>query len=179
MLKKIGSYCLGMFLLVLTATVGFKTAIYFYYSGSRITVDLKIPDKPLKTSGGFSVEELGCMARTVYGESRNQSRAGQEAVAAVIVARSLAPEWAFNICSVVQERNQFSGYSAKVIPKTKLQIKAWQKAIDVSVYVTDNWAMLNPEITSNLYFQVLGSNDRFFSKLTLSTAIEDHTFYRR
>lgn len=50
--------------------------------------------------------DLDCLAQTVYYEARGESRAGQEAVAHVVVNRSAA--WKRPICAIVYQPSQFS-----------------------------------------------------------------------
>ncbi len=72
-------------------------------------------------------EELTCLALNIYWEARNQSLAGQLAVAQVTMNRVSDPRYADNVCDVVFEHKQFSWYwdGKSDIPR---ESRAWEKA---------------------------------------------------
>lgn len=72
-------------------------------------------------------DELTCLALNIYWEARNQSMAGQLAVAQVTLNRVSDPRYADNVCDVVYEHKQFSWYwdGKSDTPK---EPRAWEKA---------------------------------------------------
>lgn len=71
--------------------------------------------------------EIDVLARTIWGEARGESKAGQEAVASVILNRVRAADeqgvtwWGHDIISVCQKRYQFSCWNKDDPNYTKMQ----------------------------------------------------------
>lgn len=57
--------------------------------------------------------EIDILARTIWGEARNQQRRGMEAVAQVILNRVAARRWPNDIVGVVKQAFQFSVWNAR------------------------------------------------------------------
>ena len=56
----------------------------------------------------LSEDDLECLVRNVYHESRNQSLLGQAAVAHVTLSRVKSPLYPDSVCGVVWQKGQFS-----------------------------------------------------------------------
>lgn len=121
-------------------------------------------------SPDFSEREIGCLTRVVYNESRNQPIAGQRAVAAVVINRSLSARWqATNLCSIAKAKRQFH-WSVPPAPRNSLDRRALVIAEEVARYVTANYGGLSEEMRSFVFFDK-GKAPRD------STTIGDHNFY--
>jgi len=82
-------------------------------------------------------KELKCMADNIYWESRGESKAGQKAVAEVVMNRVASKKFPNTICEVVYAKKQFSwtlkkkNLNKKLTDKNKLYKKAKKIAIEV------------------------------------------------
>jgi spore germination cell wall hydrolase CwlJ-like protein len=70
-----------------------------------------------------------CMACAVYYEARSESKAGQIAVASVVINRSNSKKFPGNICKVVHQTNQFSWTNPKIRQGVKFNQTQWNKSI--------------------------------------------------
>ena len=70
---------------------------------------------------------LMCLSMNIYHEGRDQSLAGQLAIAQVTLNRVADPRYPNDVCSVVQQHKQFSWYwdGKSDVPKEK---RAWETA---------------------------------------------------
>lgn len=66
-------------------------------------------------------EDLRYLALTVWGEARGEDRAGQRAVALVVLARVADPRWPDTVKDVVLQRWQFSCWNFQDPNRTKLE----------------------------------------------------------
>ncbi len=82
-------------------------------------------------------KELRCMAENLYHEARGESKAGQRAVAEVVMNRVESKRYPNTICGVIHQRSQFSwtldkkNLNKKLTEKNKLYKKAKKIAIKV------------------------------------------------
>lgn len=120
----------------------------------------------------WSEAEIECLARTIYGESRNQPYHGQVAVGAVVVARSLSPRWPSDLCAVVSQKGQFGGYyTAKI-----REHRAWEVALKAAQHATEGFPTLPESYRTSYFFRNAtdSSFDRFAKR---KGKIADHFFY--
>lgn len=121
---------------------------------------------------GWSTAEIECIARTIYGESRNQPYHGQVAVGAVIVARSLSTRWPSDLCAVVSQSGQFGGfYTGKI-----REPKAWAVALKAANHATAGFGSL-PESYRTSFFFRNRTDPSFIRWATPKGVIGDHLFY--
>lgn len=81
-----------------------------------------------------------CLATTVYLEARNQSEAGQRAVAEVALRRRDSGLWGEDMCSVVTARGQFA--PSIVHPGHRLKnAVAWERIVRLSLDARNQWAL--------------------------------------
>lgn len=81
-----------------------------------------------------------CLATTIYLEARNQSEAGQRAVAEVALRRRDSGLWGESVCEVVTARGQFA--PTIIHPGHRLKnLSAWDKAVAVAFQAQREWAL--------------------------------------
>lgn len=133
---------------------------------TRANATLAIPQA--RMGSVFTQQEIRCVARIVFNESRNQSTHGQRAVAAVVINRSLSAGFKHtDICAVTKARGQFHNVTPKL--HNAIERRAMEKAVEVAEYVTQNYGSLDPELRTFLYFNSNGPKRN-------STTIGDHYF---
>lgn len=142
-----------------------------------LTLSLPVPAK--KIPPAWSDVEIKCLALTIYGEARNQPFHGQVAVGAVVVSRSLSPDFPKELCEVVKQKKQFAGYWAALeIEKAgKIQSDPWKKALEAAAYATDGYIYLSPQYQKVFFFTLKGENSAFHKTLPVIGKIQDHVFY--
>ena len=158
--------------------------------------------------GGTKVhpDELECMAQNIYFESNNQSKAGQIAVARVVINRVLDTRFPNSVCEVIFEgpireswktkkdselteeervyypvrnRCQFSWYcdgKADVIPESDNN-HAWRVAQDIAFDVL----VFNKYaglVEGATHYHADYVNPAWNKTITLITKVDDHIFYR-
>lgn len=76
---------------------------------------------PATVPAGFTARDLDLLARTIWGEARGQPRAGQEAVANVIMNRVRSRRYPSTPAAVVLQRAQFSAWNAGNPNRAKME----------------------------------------------------------
>ena len=120
---------------------------------------------------------LNCMTRAVYWEARGQSRAGQIAVAQVILNRANDKRFPADICEVVYQKNgrtcQFSWACTAQRTLPPSNVEDWLTAKESATMALNNF----PDLTNrSLYFHdtsVVG-----WRHLKRTTRIDNHIFYK-
>ncbi len=134
-------------------------------------------------------EAIVCLALNVYHEAKNQSLAGQIAVAEVVMNRVDDPRYPNNVCDVVKQgltykwkpsvpiRNQcqFSWYcdGKSDVAKEK---DAWQESISVAKGVY--YGYLDAYLEGATHYHAYYVNPSWAETKTYITRIDDHIFYR-
>lgn len=137
---------------------------------------------------------LSCMALNIYHEARNQSIAGQVAVALVVINRVKDERYPNTVCDVilqgphrrhwkdktrmipVRHKCQFSWYCDGKSDKVK-DIQAYKTAEDISnVVIGTNGTF---DFTSGAtHYHTINVYPEWADTKTRTTRIEDHIFYR-
>jgi N-acetylmuramoyl-L-alanine amidase len=116
--------------------------------------------------------ELECLARIVVHEAGNQSRAGQLAVAQVVMNRVRSGRFARTICGVAMQPGQFFNVRAYRPPHDA----RWRRALAVA---RDARAGLSaPLVADALYFHAAGARSPFFRGRPEIRRIGGHVFHR-
>ncbi len=118
--------------------------------------------------------ELECMAKVVMHEAGNQSRAGQLAVAQLIVNRLESGRFADTVCGVVNQPGQFF-QTASYNPRRDGE--AWRTAVSVSREAREGrTADVAP---GAMFFRAAyAAPTSFFRTRTRVVTLGDHVFYR-
>lgn len=134
------------------------------------------------------LEEVECLAQNIYFEARNQSRAGQIAVAHVTLNRVNSPYFPGDICSVVTEAERRNGVPIKNkcqfswfcdgLSDHPLEQEEWARAMQVAyeAILIYNYDL---DITEgSTHYHATSVNPRWASSFVAITQIDDHSFYR-
>ena len=115
-----------------------------------------------------------CLAMNVYWESRDQSIAGQVAVAQVTMNRVESPNFPNDVCSVVHQHKQFSWYwdGKSDVPREE---DAWMRAQMVAKGVLAGSGHVGLE--GVLHYHALTVKPYWARGMQLVAQIEDHVFY--
>ena len=131
------------------------------------------PRAPSRTASSRTTDaQLNCLARVILYEAGNQSRAGQLAVAQVVMNRVRSPRFPNTICGVVMQRGQFSNIRGFRAPGGA----RWRRALDIA---RDARAGTSAPVVSNaLFFRATYANPGSFRSHTRVATVGDHVFYR-
>jgi N-acetylmuramoyl-L-alanine amidase len=115
-----------------------------------------------------------CLAMNVYWEARDQSLAGQVAVAQVTMERVESPKYPNDVCSVVYEHKQFSWYwdGESDVPKEE---KAWDRAQMVAKGVLAGSG--HSDLAGVTHYHALYVKPYWAQEMTMVAKIDDHMFY--
>lgn len=118
--------------------------------------------------------ELTCLAKVVVHEAGNQSRAGQMAVAQVVMNRVNDSRRRFGrtICGVIMQRGQFFNVHAYNPSRTNAR---WHRAVEVAREARDGTAA--PVMAGALFFHAAYANVNFRGRARIGR-LGDHVFYR-
>ena len=128
----------------------------------------------LPEAGTDADDGLMCLALNIYWEARNQSVAGQLAVAQVTLNRVLDPRYGDNVCDVVYEHMQFSWYwdGKSDVP---MEINAWERA-----YLIASAALAGSghvELEGVTHYHAVYSRPFWHAYMVKVAEIDDHIFY--
>lgn len=119
---------------------------------------------------------LLCLALNVYWEARNQSIAGQVAVAQVTMNRVASPDYPDDVCEVVYQHQQFSWYwDGK--PDKPLEHAAWESAIDVAGAVMHG--SIHKDLIGVTHYHAVYVQPYWASAYNMVVQIDDHVFYTK
>ena len=115
-----------------------------------------------------------CLTMNVYWEARNQSIAGQVAVAQVTMNRVHSPEYPNDVCSVVHQNNQFSWYwdEKSDIPKEEA---AWEQAQIVAEGAFAGSG--HSDLEGVMHYHAIHVKPYWTKEMQLVARIDDHAFY--
>ncbi len=133
-------------------------------------------------------DDVNCLALNIYHESRNESTAGQLAVAQVVINRMESRQFPNTICGVVQQglfkggfpvrdRCQFSWFCDGISDNPR-DSRAFDKSVDLAEWLlfAKQWV---PDITDGALFYHASYVDPFWSKYKKKTlTIDNHIFYK-
>jgi len=128
---------------------------------------------PTVTRGEGILESMGCIARAVYWEARDQPFEGQLAVAFVVLNRERAS--GCTPCEVVDGQGGFSGVARHRDERAK-EAHAWALAEEVALMA---WEDADADPTgAATYFHRLDVRPAWAAGLIMTRRIGDHVFFR-
>lgn len=133
-------------------------------------------------------EAIDVLARTLYGEARNQGREGIQAVANVVLNRVAAARagttkwWGTDIISVCRKPYQFSCWNTtdpncKIIKEVGTESVIFKLCVDIATHAVNNKL---PDITkgaTHYYAKSMKSPPPWSRNRTACAAIRDHIFF--
>jgi N-acetylmuramoyl-L-alanine amidase len=131
------------------------------------------PHRTAAAEGAIDAETL-CMAKVIHHEARNQSRAGQLAVAQLMMNRRDSGRFADTICGVANQPGQFFE-TASYRPDRSNPL--WSTSVAVA---REALRGLAPEAVPGalFYHAAYQAPTRFFRGLRRVASLGDHIFYR-
>jgi spore germination cell wall hydrolase CwlJ-like protein len=119
-------------------------------------------------------DALMCLALNIYWEARNQSVAGQLAVAQVTLNRVLDPRYGDNVCDVIYEHKQFSWYwdGKSDVP---MENNAWERAYLIASAALDGSGHV--ELEGVTHYHAVYSQPFWQVYMVKVAKIDDHIFY--
>lgn len=137
------------------------------------TLGVGLLTKPLVKAPLVSQEDIKCLAKNIYYESRGEPFHGQVAVAQVTVNRLNNGNFGNSICEVVYAKNQFSWTNNK---KRKIvDDKSWNSSLELASAILNNTVLL-PELKA-LYFHATHVKPKWAKHREKLTTIGKHIFY--
>ncbi|HEX8643462.1 MAG TPA: cell wall hydrolase [Allosphingosinicella sp.] len=116
--------------------------------------------------------ELSCLAKVILYEAGSEPRAGQIAVAQVVMNRVRSPRFPNSICSVIYQRGQFASIRSFSPPRDG----RWRRALALAREVRSGSAA--PVVGNALYFHATRVRPAFARNHRRVAQIGGHIFYR-
>ncbi|MCM8558092.1 cell wall hydrolase [Sphingomicrobium sediminis] len=118
--------------------------------------------------------EMDCLARAIYFETRGEPLHGQLAVGEVIRNRAESSRFPDSYCSVIKQRRQFSFVQAGRIPEPRRGTRAWKNAVAIARIVDGEHH--STRMDGALFFHANYVNPRW--RLKRMGSIGNHIFYQ-
>lgn len=156
------------------------TAIIAEGPGEAVEAPVLALDPPVAATPPVAVatvedaSELECMAKIVHHEAANQPRAGQLAVAQLVMNRVESGRFADTVCGVANQPRQFFDTSAY---HPRRDSSRWKTAMDVArEAMAGHTADVVPGAL--FYHATYIAPPRFFRSRPRAGVLGDHIFYR-
>lgn len=141
----------------------------------------------------ISSEDRMCLSQNIFFEARNQTIAGQVAVAWVTLNRMEASDFPMDICDVVRQgkkdkagnmirhKCQFSWYcdgKSDIIPSNPIAQRAWEDAQLIADVVLLDWARREESpVADATFYHADYVSPYWANKFTEVAVVDDHIFY--
>jgi spore germination cell wall hydrolase CwlJ-like protein len=118
---------------------------------------------------------LACLALNVYFEARDQSIAGQVAIAQVTLNRVASSKFPDEVCAVVYQRGQFSWYwDGK--SDTPYNTRAWEQAVHIADAVMSG--SVHSDLIGVTHYHAVYVKPYWAETMIRVVQIGDHVFYK-
>jgi spore germination cell wall hydrolase CwlJ-like protein len=155
-------------------------------SGGLMQASLTKPRREVVAARPFHLRDaldqtrdLECLTQAVYYEARGESRAGQAAVAQVVLNRTRHPAFPKSVCGVVFQRLrgtcQFS-FACDGSVHRRVELGAWRRAEQVAARALDGSVM--SEVGNATHFHVARISPIWRNSLLRVSQVGSHVFYR-
>lgn len=131
-----------------------------------------VPTPVRRAAASASETELNCLAKVVLYEAGSEPRAGQVAVAQVVMNRVRSPRFPNSICGVIHQRGQFASIRSFSPPRNA----RWHRARALAREVVGGDAA--PVVGRALYFHAARVRPAFARTQVRVAQIGGHIFYR-
>lgn len=128
------------------------------------------PEQPARSAADS--RELDCMTRVMLYEAGSEGRAGQLAVAHVVMNRVRSPRFPNSVCGVIYQRGQFSSIRSFRHPRNARWNRAEALARDVLAGETRS------NVSTALYFHATRVRPAYVQSRVRVGQIGNHVFYR-
>lgn len=143
-------------------------------TGDSSYIPAEAGDENVAVAGSELDSELECMAKVVHHEAANQSRAGQLAVAQLMMNRLRSGRFADTICGVANQPRQFFRTASYDPDRDTPQ---WATAVEVSREAREG-ASADVARGAIFYHAAYQATPRFFKTRQRIMTLGDHIFYR-
>lgn len=141
----------------------------------------------------YSDEEVSCLAHNIYFESRNESTAGQLAVADVTLNRLFSEKYPNTICDVIMDGPHYTNWRGIEIPVRDRCQFSWycdgkndtvtdtEKYVEIYLLASDylNGNYNRVDLTDGaMYYHANYVNPSWAKTMTVTATIDNHIFYR-
>ena len=130
-------------------------------------------------------KELQCMTRVIYYEAGNQSRAGKEAVAIVVLNRVVNQRYPNSVCGVVKQafmvnEKRVCQFSFHCEPHRKINKHIWDESYALAKRVLTNTfdRDILTKVEDALYFHANYVRPPWSKQKVFVTQIDHHLFYK-
>lgn len=138
-----------------------------------VGIDLQDEDRNEEnTRTAVDERELECMTKVMLYEAGNEGRAGQLAVAHVVMNRVRSPRFPDSVCSVIYQRGQFSSIRSF----SHARNARWNRAVALARDVLAGESESN--VGAALYFHATRVQPAYVRSRTRVASIGNHIFYR-
>lgn len=121
----------------------------------------------------YSPQQIDCIARNVYHESRGEGKRGMLAVAYVTLNRVKSGDFRSTPCGVVFQAHQFSWV------RNKPAVKDYEQYREVKQLVKEVVAGQHKDVTNGAtYFHTRFIKPSWSHKMNCTARIGDHVFYK-
>jgi spore germination cell wall hydrolase CwlJ-like protein len=127
---------------------------------------------PAAATGAAPDRELACLAKVILYEAGSEPRAGQLAVAQVVMNRVRSPRFPNTLCGVIYQRGQFASIRSFSPPRDA----RWRRALTLAASVRAGSAA--PVVGNALYFHATRVSPAFAQSRPRVARIGGHIFYR-
>lgn len=125
-----------------------------------------------EAQSSISERDLACMTKVILYEAGAESRAGQLAVAQVVMNRAKSGRFAKSVCGVIYQPGQFSSIRSYKVPGGARRERA--EAIARAVLTGEE----KSAVGSALYFHATRVSPAYVRSRTRVATIGNHVFYR-
>ncbi len=129
--------------------------------------------QPFRASHGQT--DLDCLTEAVYYEARGEGRAGQEAVAQVVLNRVRHPAFPRSVCAVVFQGCQFS-FACDGSMAARRNVRAWDRARKIAAEALSGAVMAN--VGNATHFHTANVSPNWGPGLVRVGQVGLHVFYR-
>lgn len=125
----------------------------------------------------FRKNEIHCLSRIIYNESRGESFKGKKLVAQTTINRIKSGDFQDSICEALKARNAYSFYN----PKSKKSIDKIRKYPVEYTKIAEEALdgkyekLISKKVT---YFKVCSHYSGFFQTLVMVKRVNNHCFYK-
>ncbi len=146
----------------------------YWYTDEYVPYVAKVETDPFLP---ITNEDVLCMAKNIYFESRTQSTKGQLAVGLVTINRVESSRWPDTVCGVVYQHLQFSWYWDGLSDRPK-QLKQWETALVLASALLSEEGKIEDFTYGSDHYHADYVEPKWRLVMVRVTQIEQHIFYR-
>lgn len=169
---------LAAFCVLYAFFIWFKLNSNFYPPKGIQTIQLTLPPLPVRERPYYSLANLHCLTRVIYGEAKGEDDYGKHLVAMVVLNRA-ERENTTDICRIARKPQQFHGYHTSMNVSALVQFKAFVESYQIAEEAIDRYETAYSEEKSLLWFHADYVRPYWARRFELRYAHGKHLFYRQ